>query len=114
MQMAMNLIGSVINGSVFQWQKRRLINCAAANANNTNMTGAIAPNSLRAAQLSKRSCCTSSPRSMVIVASSNKQVTLLDYGAGNVCSVRNAIKKLGYSIKDVRPEPAAPILWRKR
>lgn len=28
-------------------------------------------------------------------------VTLLDYGAGNVRSVRNAIKKHGYSIKDV-------------
>jgi hypothetical protein len=26
---------------------------------------------------------------------------LLDYGAGNVRSVRNAIKKLGYTIKDV-------------
>lgn len=30
-----------------------------------------------------------------------KQVTLLDYGAGNVRSVRNAIKRLGYEIKDV-------------
>ena len=28
-------------------------------------------------------------------------ITLLDYGAGNVRSVRNAIKKLGYSVKDV-------------
>lgn len=28
-------------------------------------------------------------------------VTLLDYGAGNVRSVRNAIKKYGYTIKDV-------------
>ncbi|MFO7966587.1 MAG: imidazole glycerol phosphate synthase subunit HisF [Archaeoglobaceae archaeon] len=28
-------------------------------------------------------------------------VTLLDYGAGNVRSIRNAIKKHGYSIKDV-------------
>lgn len=27
-------------------------------------------------------------------------ITLLDYGAGNVRSVRNAIKKLGYTIKD--------------
>ena len=26
---------------------------------------------------------------------------MLDYGAGNVRSVRNAIKKLGYTIKDV-------------
>lgn len=29
-------------------------------------------------------------------------ITLLDYGAGNVRSVRNAIKKLGYSVKDVK------------
>jgi glutamine amidotransferase/cyclase len=28
-------------------------------------------------------------------------ITLLDYGAGNVRSVRNAIIKLGYSVKDV-------------
>lgn len=28
-------------------------------------------------------------------------VTLLDYGAGNVRSVRNAIRFLGYDIKDV-------------
>jgi glutamine amidotransferase/cyclase len=28
-------------------------------------------------------------------------VTLLDYGAGNIRSVRNAIRKLGYSVKDV-------------
>ena len=30
------------------------------------------------------------------------QITLLDYGAGNVRSVRNAIRKLGYSVQDVR------------
>ena len=35
-------------------------------------------------------------------SSSDRVVTLLDYGAGNVRSVRNAIKKLGYTIKDVR------------
>ena len=29
------------------------------------------------------------------------EVTLLDYGAGNVRSVRNAIKRLGYTLKDV-------------
>lgn len=29
-------------------------------------------------------------------------ITLLDYGAGNVRSVRNAIRKLGYSVKDVQ------------
>ena len=28
-------------------------------------------------------------------------VTLLDYGAGNIRSVRNAIKKLGITVKDV-------------
>jgi len=28
-------------------------------------------------------------------------ITLLDYGAGNVRSVRNAIRRLGYSVKDV-------------
>ncbi len=32
-------------------------------------------------------------------------ITLLNYGAGNVRSVRNAIKKLGYTVRDVsRPE----------
>ncbi len=32
-------------------------------------------------------------------------ITLLDYGAGNVRSVRNAIRKLGYGVRDVaRPE----------
>jgi glutamine amidotransferase/cyclase len=30
------------------------------------------------------------------------EITLLDYGAGNVRSVRNAIRKLGYSVRDVR------------
>lgn len=29
-------------------------------------------------------------------------ITLLDYGAGNVRSVRNAIKKLGFSVQDVK------------
>ncbi len=29
-------------------------------------------------------------------------ITLLDYGAGNVRSVRNAIRKLGYSVRDVQ------------
>jgi glutamine amidotransferase/cyclase len=29
-------------------------------------------------------------------------ITLLDYGAGNVRSVRNAIRKLGYSVQDVK------------
>eukprot|EP00983_Pelagomonas_calceolata_P111907 1159831-Pelagomonas_calceolata.AAC.10 len=38
---------------------------------------------------------------VVVPAAVDKEVTLLDYGAGNVRSVRNAIMKLGYSIKDV-------------
>ncbi len=43
--------------------------------------------------------------SVTCAASSDKEVTLLDYGAGNVRSVRNAIKKLGYSIRDVSRWP---------
>ena len=39
-------------------------------------------------------------------------ITLLDYGAGNVRSVRNAIKKLGYTVRDV--ESAADILQAER
>jgi glutamine amidotransferase/cyclase len=31
-----------------------------------------------------------------------KEVTLLDYGVGNVRSVRNAIKYLGYTVRDVQ------------
>ena len=29
-------------------------------------------------------------------------ITLLDYGAGNVRSVRNAVRKLGFEVEDVR------------
>ncbi|CAN6486252.1 unnamed protein product [Victoria cruziana] len=46
-------------------------------------------------------------RNLSIRASANSEsvVTLLDYGAGNVRSVRNAIRSLGFEIKDVqRPE----------
>ncbi|XP_004500096.1 imidazole glycerol phosphate synthase hisHF, chloroplastic [Cicer arietinum] len=44
------------------------------------------------------------PTNFSIRASSSKDsvVTLLDYGAGNVRSVRNAIKFLGFEIKDVQ------------
>ncbi|KAF7141069.1 hypothetical protein RHSIM_Rhsim06G0219700 [Rhododendron simsii] len=35
-------------------------------------------------------------------ANNNPVVTLLDYGAGNVRSVRNAIRSLGFDIKDVQ------------
>lgn len=41
-------------------------------------------------------------RSRVTVAAGGKEVWLLDYGAGNVRSVRNAIKYLGYNVRDVR------------
>ncbi|PKI77529.1 hypothetical protein CRG98_002135, partial [Punica granatum] len=43
-------------------------------------------------------------RSFAVRASSNGDsvVTLLDYGAGNVRSVRNAIRHLGFDIKDVQ------------
>ena len=40
-------------------------------------------------------------RSSVEGTDSRGQVTLLDYGAGNVRSVRNAIKKLGFTPKEV-------------
>lgn len=44
-----------------------------------------------------------SPRALSIRAtSSDSVVTLLDYGAGNVRSVRNAIRHLGFEIKDVK------------
>ena len=57
------------------------------------------------------------PAAQVSCCSSSKEVTLLDYGAGNVRSVRNAIMKLGFTIKDVRracthtsqPHPTPPI-----
>jgi len=39
-------------------------------------------------------------------------ITLLDYGAGNVRSVRNAIKKLGYTVQDVKS--SADILAAER
>ncbi|XP_039067201.1 imidazole glycerol phosphate synthase hisHF, chloroplastic-like isoform X1 [Hibiscus syriacus] len=47
-----------------------------------------------------------SPRKLVICASSASSsgsvVTLLDYGAGNVRSLRNAIRYLGFEIEDVQ------------
>ncbi|KAM2960845.1 hypothetical protein FF1_030490 [Malus domestica] len=44
------------------------------------------------------------PRSFSVRASSaaDSGVTLLDYGAGNVRSVRNAIRHLGFDVKDVQ------------
>ena len=55
----------------------------------------------------------SSRRSAARVAcAGQKEVTLLDYGAGNVRSVRNAILKLGYTLREVRylVEAGAPSL----
>lgn len=44
-----------------------------------------------------------SPRGQALVRNDARGgVTLLDYGAGNVRSVRNAIKKLGYNLKEVK------------
>lgn len=40
--------------------------------------------------------------SVCAASSSDSVVTLLDYGAGNVRSVRNAIRHLGFEIKDVK------------
>lgn len=61
-----------------------------------------APTSSKAAAAAKPSPPASRAASVAASAASGKrEVTLLDYGAGNVRSVRNAIKKLGYSIKDV-------------
>lgn len=60
--------------------------------------------SQKASSSSSSSCLAPSKPSRqrcVSARAAAKEVTLLDYGAGNVRSVRNAIKKLGYSIKDV-------------
>lgn len=52
----------------------------------------------RAQQISARAQCRARKTPQ---ASLSSEVTLLDYGAGNVRSVRNALKKLGYTIKEV-------------
>ena len=39
----------------------------------------------------------------VVVSAVDKECWLLDYGAGNVRSVRNAIKHLGYTVNEARP-----------
>ena len=59
-------------------------------------------------QLRARPCrCRARPRSsgsanVVAAAAGDKECWLLDYGAGNVRSVRNAIKHLGYKVNEVR------------
>lgn len=37
-----------------------------------------------------------------VAANAKREVTLLDYGAGNVRSVRNALARLDCEVKDVR------------
>lgn len=39
---------------------------------------------------------------VVAASSADKECWLLDYGAGNVRSIRNAISHLGYTVRDVR------------
>ncbi|EER92531.1 hypothetical protein BDA96_01G460300 [Sorghum bicolor] len=57
----------------------------------------------RPKQSSQRRGCGSSSGSLSVRASSDANtVTLLDYGAGNVRSVRNAIRHLGFGIRDVQ------------
>lgn len=67
------------------------------------------PGPATAPACTRRGTAASSPhcrrRSLVARAaqasSSDKSVWLLDYGAGNVRSVRNAIKACGYELKEV-------------
>lgn len=48
-----------------------------------------------------RTDVTTTTSTPTVTTTSQNVVTLLDYGTGNVCSLRNAVKKLGYSIIDV-------------
>ncbi|KAL6778951.1 HIS7 [Auxenochlorella protothecoides x Auxenochlorella symbiontica] len=57
--------------------------------------------SARGGALSRSSAPVRRAKAIIARASEKREVTLLDYGAGNVRSVRNAIHKLGYTIKDV-------------
>ncbi|KAG2499823.1 hypothetical protein HYH03_002115 [Edaphochlamys debaryana] len=66
---------------------------AAATEASTSASRGIAPRAVQPAARRASVACSA--------ASGNREVTLLDYGAGNVRSVRNAIKKLGYTIRDV-------------
>jgi hypothetical protein len=65
---------------------------------------------MRAQAMSRRSA-------VQVRAGGAREVTLLDYGAGNVRSVRNAIRKLGFTIKDVSGAiarvSAAPRQWEQ-
>lgn len=83
---------------------------AAAAAGQTTRAGTL--------RVGRGGVCSSSSgrrRAMAVAAtaapssSAGKEVTLLDYGAGNIRSIRNAIKKLGYAIKDVRADDQRPV-----
>ena len=83
---------------------------SAAAARGAAVPSTSAPGSqLRRQPLGSARCrrrSSSSSPSVVAAASASdaKSVTLLDYGAGNVRSVSNAIKTLGYELKEARRE----------
>ena len=59
----------------------------------STLTGARSP--------PRRSRRQQTPRALAGHDAGSREITLLDYGAGNVRSVRNAIRRLGYTLKDV-------------
>ncbi|GJP65990.1 hypothetical protein CLOP_g22878 [Closterium sp. NIES-67] len=68
----------------------------------------ISPNRMPAASHARARVASRQPKSLTVQAATgdasddgDNVVTLLDYGAGNVRSVRNAIRLLGYEINDV-------------
>ena len=68
-----------------------------------------------ASRCSAACCCgaflTTTTLQLCPLPAGEREVTLLDYGAGNVRSVRNAIKQCGFTIKDVSPAvPCLPIV----
>ncbi|CAE8667703.1 unnamed protein product [Polarella glacialis] len=58
-----------------------------------------------AQDIAANGCGAASEQRVMAAAGEDKEVTLLDYGAGNVQSVLNAIQKLGYTVRFVR-EPS--------
>eukprot|EP00238_Polyblepharides_amylifera_P013315 CAMPEP_0196580822 /NCGR_PEP_ID=MMETSP1081-20130531/30777_1 /TAXON_ID=36882 /ORGANISM="Pyramimonas amylifera, Strain CCMP720" /LENGTH=603 /DNA_ID=CAMNT_0041900819 /DNA_START=117 /DNA_END=1928 /DNA_ORIENTATION=- len=48
-----------------------------------------------------RSSCRNKKKCQIFAGQSRGEVTLLDYGVGNVRSVRNAIKHLGFTVREV-------------
>ena len=65
---------------------------------------AAAPNQSRRQPLLERRRRRRSSIASASKSDAAKSVTLLDYGAGNVRSVRNAIRALGYELKEVIEE----------